>query len=254
MKLMSYQEFGDQSKPKLIILHGFLGSKNNWASIAKNISHVYHVFTLDIRNHGASFHDEVHSYDALVEDLKCFIETFKIESPTIMGHSMGGKIAMKFACRFPLMLQKLIVVDIAPKKYSFNLNEIEGMLSINLNEINSKKDGEDILKKYVSDLGMRKFLMTNLVKSEQKGFYWRVNLNVLNFSMELIGENPLAQTDQYTGETIFIMGQESKYYMNVTEDIFKYYFSNAMIKTIKGAEHIPHFTHPQEFTNLILSI
>ncbi|PCJ59247.1 MAG: alpha/beta hydrolase [Planctomycetota bacterium] len=254
MTLMAYQEFGNQNNPSLIILHGFLGSKNNWSAVAKLLSNNFYVITVDIRNHGDSFHNDEHTYDVLVNDLEKLMDRFNFSNSIIMGHSMGGKIAMKFACKFPDKVNYLIVVDIAPVDYSFNKEEIKGLLSINLSSLNNKRDGEDILIKYVPELGMRKFLMTNLLFSKKKGFYWRINLKVLSDSLHSIGGNSLDDSDRFTGSTIFIMGDESEYTKDAKKMLFLNFFPKAIIEKIRGAGHNPHFSHLNEFCEKVLTL
>ncbi len=113
MKKLNYKEFGE-GQP-LIILHGLFGMLDNWNSFAQELKDEFHIFLVDQRNHGRSFHDDEMNYELMAEDLSEFMEEHDIEEAHIMGHSMGGKTAMSFAGQFPEKVKKLIVVDIAQK-------------------------------------------------------------------------------------------------------------------------------------------
>jgi pimeloyl-ACP methyl ester carboxylesterase len=159
--LLHYKSFGE-GKP-LIILHGFLGSLDNWQSIAKELAANYQLFILDIRNHGKSFHDPKHDYASMIADVHHFIEHLGLSEVTLLGHSMGGKIAMSFALKYPLLVSHLIVVDISPKIYSPGHEDILHALSkVNPKDLNSRQEAVDIISTYIQDPSVVQFLLKNL--------------------------------------------------------------------------------------------
>jgi Predicted hydrolases or acyltransferases (alpha/beta hydrolase superfamily) len=155
MKLFYRQSGAGQP---LIILHGLFGSSDNWFTLAKVFAERFTVYLVDQRNHGQSPHESEHTYQALVEDLKEFIISNKIQEPIIVGHSMGGKTAMNFAVKYPTMLSKLIVVDIIPKRYPIHHDHIlEGLEAIDLTKLTSRTEADTILSQFVPEPDVRSF-------------------------------------------------------------------------------------------------
>jgi esterase len=154
----------------LIILHGLFGSADNWFSIAKELEKNYTLYLLDQRNHGDSPHSEEWNYQVMAEDVKELMDNENIESAFLMGHSMGGKTVMAFALQYPEKVKKLIVADIAPRYYPLHHQVIlEGLNAIPMDQIKSRKDADDILSKYVSNIGIRQFLLKSLGRNDSKG-------------------------------------------------------------------------------------
>ena len=161
MPELNYKSFG--SGPPLIILHGLFGTLDNWQTIAKKLADDFTVFILDLRNHGKSPHTQEHTYSLMAEDLSQFMESQWIYKAHVLGHSMGGKTAMQFANDFPDMLDKLVVVDIAPKVYAGGHQHIlEALLSVDIDAVQSRKEVEQQLSKYIEEDGVKLFLMKNL--------------------------------------------------------------------------------------------
>ena len=176
--LLHYKLFGE-GKP-LLILHGFLGSLDNWQSVAKELAATYQVFILDIRNHGKSFHDPKHDYASMVEDVRYFIDHFGLSEVSLIGHSMGGKIAMSFVLKYPLLVSHLIVVDIAPKVYLPGHEDILHALSnVNPKELKSRQEAVDIISTYIHDPSVVQFLLKNLYRLGDGTFGWKMNPPVL---------------------------------------------------------------------------
>ena len=171
MKL-NYKKSG--SGPPLVILHGLFGSLDNWFSIAKELVEHYTLYLVDQRNHGDSPHAEEWNYAVMVEDLKELIDDEGLEKIYLMGHSMGGKTVMKFAVTYPERVEKLIVADIAPRFYPIHHQTIlEGLNSLNLNQIKSRKEADDQLAQYIPELGVRQFLLKSLTR-DSEGFAWKI--------------------------------------------------------------------------------
>ena len=198
----------------ILILHGVFGSLDNWMTVGKILAENYKVFLLDLRNHGDSFHDEEFTYDAMVKDLVTFIKDEKIKDATILGHSMGGKVAMKFAVNHPDLFDRLIVVDISPRAYpSHHGTILEGLKSIDLKNTGSRKEADDQLSKSIKEKGVRQFLLKNLTRDEENNFKWKLNLPVIANAIENVGEG---LEDQRVSDkpTLFIRGGNSDYIQN----------------------------------------
>ncbi|MEM1135298.1 MAG: alpha/beta fold hydrolase [Bacteroidota bacterium] len=244
-----YREAG-QGTP-LIILHGLFGSSDNWLSIAKTIAEHYKVYILDQRNHGQSHHTEIFDYEAMAEDLFAFIEKHDIEQPVILGHSMGGKAAMKFALKYPDRLRKLIVVDIAPKAYPVHHQKIlAGLHSINLKEVRSRKDADEVLALHEPIKEVRQFLLKNLYRDSSGNFNWRINLPVISENIEHVGEL-IESSVPFTKPTLFVRGEHSTYIVENDFDAIKKLFPRAQIKTVYNAGHWIHAEQPAVFTKLL---
>lgn len=250
--ILNYVEYGDSNHPAIIILHGFLGSSKNWTTISKIISSSVRVIAVDLRNHGDSFHHDKPHYEDMTEDVLKLINTLKLEKVNLMGHSMGGKVAMKFACLYPEKISRLIVVDIAPKQYFPHRKEVASMLAIDLSKLSSKQDAENQLEKDVPDLGLRKFLLTNLVQESENKFRWKVNLPVFVKEVSNLGINPLTDKDQFIGNTLFILGGKSDFVKEADYPLLYKYFPNARVKVIENSDHNPHFSAREKFLEIII--
>ncbi|MEN7546526.1 alpha/beta fold hydrolase [Rapidithrix thailandica] len=235
----------------IIILHGFLGSCDNWLTLGKRFAEAHKVYLVDQRNHGRSGHADAFDYDILAEDLKAFMALHAIEKPVIIGHSMGGKTAMQFAMKYPDQLEKLIVVDIAPKQYKPHHQTIlKGLNSIDLQTLKSRGEADKLLSGYIPELPVRQFLLKNLYRNDEGGFSWRMNLPVLT---EKVG-NVVAVTD--TGQTVnlptlFIRGGNSNYILDTDFALIQRLFAQATLTTIDGAGHWVHAEKPNEFVEAV---
>lgn len=232
----------------IIILHGFLGMSDNWKSMGSKYAEAgFQAHLLDLRNHGKSFHSNEFNYDVLAEDVKLYMEHQHLESAVILGHSMGGKTAMLFACRYPKLTTKLLVADIAPKFYPAHHQDIiNGLNAIDINNLKSRNDADEKLSKYISNIGIRQFLLKNLYWEEKGVLGFRFNLKVLSGKMEEIGEN-IGFTDTYTGPTLFLRGDKSEYISPGDLPDIKRHFPLASIETIDNAGHWLHAENPIQF-------
>jgi esterase len=232
----------------LCILHGFLGMSDNWKTLgAAYANKGFNVHLIDQRNHGKSFHSADFNYNFLANDLKIYLDAYSIPKTSIIGHSMGGKTAMQFACNFPEMTEKLIVADIAPKFYPPHHHEIiDALRSVNLDIISTRTEADAALKKQLSNAGIRQFLLKNLYWTKEKKLAFRFNLPILSKKMEEVGEN-INSTDNFTGPTLFLRGSKSEYVTeNDINDIQKH-FPNGTLDTVSNAGHWLHAENPKEF-------
>ena len=252
MELLHSRIIGE-GKP-LLILHGFLGMSDNWKTLGNQYSqNEFQAHLIDQRNHGKSFHSDDFDYELLADDLKNYMVHHNISSANLIGHSMGGKTVMQFACSNPKLVEKLIVADIAPKYYPPHHSEIiNGLVSLNFEKINSRTEADNELAKHLSDFGIRQFLLKNLYWVEKGKLGFRFNLSILQNKIEEIGEN-ISSTATFTGETLFLRGDKSEYILQNDFDIIKRHFPKAAINTISNAGHWLHAENPKEFLSETLN-
>ena len=236
-----------EGKP-FIILHGFLGMGDNWKTLAKQFSNLgFQVHLVDQRNHGRSFHDSEFNYEVLAADLKQYCSHHTINNMVLLGHSMGGKTAMLFAALYPELISKLIVADISPRFYPVHHDAImEGLCSLNFEEISSRKEAEIQLSNYVSDAGTRQFLLKNIYRISPSVLGLRINLKVLKTNVSEVGE-ALPSNLNFQKDTLFLRGDKSEYISTQDEALIKHQFPTAVIKTISNAGHWLHAENPVEF-------
>ena len=248
MKL-NYKIYG-KGEP-LIILHGLLGSLDNWVTLAKKFAENYTVFTIDQRNHGKSPHSQEFSYEVLREDLLEFMQDNYIHKANLLGHSMGGKTVMNFALEYPDMVNKLVVADIAPIKYKAGHKPIfDALFSVNLKNCTSRKDVDEQLSKYIKNFGIRQFLMKGLSRNKEGNFSWKFNLESIWNSYNKVIDS-LEEDLQFEGETLFVKGENSNYIIEEYLPEIEKHFPNYKLKTIKNAGHWLHAEKPMEFYEIV---
>jgi len=249
---MNYRSFGDEGAKPLVIVHGFLGSSRNWQSAAAELGKQFRVYALDLRNHGDSPHTDEHSYEVKVEDVVAWMDARNFGRAILLGHSMGGKLMMKLACENPSRVDKLIVVDIAPKVYPHSHDhELAAMLELDTASLESRKAADDILMEKVPSWGMRQFLLTNLVKSESGGFHWQSNIETLYANRRKLESACLSEGQQFDGDTLFVVGGESKYFTSEDIELVRKHFPTCAIETIPNCGHNPHFEKRAEFVEIV---
>jgi esterase len=249
MKLF-FRELG-QGQP-IIIMHGIFGSSDNWLTQARILSEHYRVFSLDLRNHGQSPHDNTFDYPAMANDLLLFIQEHQLVNPIVIGHSMGGKVAMNFAVAHAEMLERLIVVDIAPRPY--NLEHyviIDGLKAIPIEMIQSRNEAEAALTPYVAEPDVRQFLLKNLQRKSEGGFTWKINLPVIDKNLSNIGLD-LQHEGKFEKPTLFIRGGRSKYVRDQDWQHIKEVFPLAELETLDTG-HWVQAEKPKEFVEVVIS-
>ncbi|MBE0661848.1 MAG: alpha/beta fold hydrolase [Bacteroidales bacterium] len=252
MKLF-FRKFG--SGEPVIILHGLFGISDNWVTHAKRLAEKYEVYVPDLRNHGHSPHSSTFNYYAMVDDLREFMNEHGLEKAMIIGHSMGGKVAMNFAIEHPYMVQKLVIVDISPRAYSTrSIHEdiISAMESVNFDEVDYRKDVEEKLKSHIASERIRWFILKNLHRLNRGRLAWRINISDIAANMDQIAKG-IVFNGAYPGPTMFVRGSESDYITEKDEHLIFEYFPNATIETIEGAAHWVHADAPEELCDLLSS-
>ena len=238
---LNFKKLG-AGKP-LVILHGLFGSADNWFSISKELKDNYTLYLIDQRNHGDSPQSEEWNYEVMADDLKEFMDGEKLEKVFLMGHSMGGKTAMNFALKFPEKVEKLIVADIAPRYYPVHHQTIlEGLNAIDLKGIQSRKEADDELAKYIPEIGIRQFLLKSLGR-DSEGFVWKINLPVITGKINNVGQ-ALPEGESFDGPTLFLAGANSDYVQQSDLDDINTFFPNNEVEFIANAGHWLHAEQP----------
>lgn len=244
---MLYSKIEGTGKP-LLILHGFLGMSDNWKTLGTQYaSEGFEVHLLDLRNHGRSFHSDDFNYEVMVQDILEYCQANNIEKAYIIGHSMGGKVAMLFATLYPEMVDKLIVADIGPRYYSPHHDAIlAGLNAVDFSQKPDRNQVDEILKNYVPDFGTRQFLMKSLYWVEPGQLGFRFNLAVFNKKLDAIGK-ALDEDALFNGTTLFIRGGNSNYIVEDDFALIKKHFPKVSFATIPNVGHWLHAENPKLF-------
>ncbi|HXC05771.1 MAG TPA: alpha/beta fold hydrolase [Bacteroidia bacterium] len=253
MKLF-YRSFGSGSP--LLILHGLFGQSDNWNTLAKQFaSEGLQVFTADLRNHGLSPHSGEWSYAAMTEDILELINDLNLSQLSVLGHSMGGRVAMQFAIRYPERIHKLIIADMAPKTYPSHHDQIvKGLLSADLTLLKTRKEVDARLSEYISDEATKQFLLKNLYWIQEDRLGWRFNLPVIASRLSEVS-SPFPVPDQpCTVPAWFIRGGRSGYVTEADMPLIQTIFPKAVLVTIPDAGHWIHAEQPRIFKEEVIRI
>ncbi len=252
----------------LFILHGLFGSSDNWQTLGKKFAENYTVYFVDQRNHGRSPHSDEHSYQLMSDDLLELMNDENIDKAILMGHSMGGKTVMHFAVNHPERVEKLVVVDMSPKKYPVtNLEIIQAMEKVDLDKVKSRKEAEEILSADIKDAGVMQFLLKNLywddnqindVKSHDGDrsvtkLAWRFNLHGLKTNLSRVSEITPMPSTPLQMPVLFVKGGKSDHMFNADSRLIHEMFANVKILTIPEAGHWVHADRPKEFFEIVNS-
>lgn len=248
MLSLNFQRIG--TGPTLLILHGLFGSLDNWGSVTRQLAEHFDVISVDLRNHGRSEHAKPHSYPAMCQDVIDLLSQLKLSRVLLMGHSMGGKVAMQLALQAPSLIERLIVVDIAPVHYPRHHDDVfRGLEQLDLTQLTSRSQADQQLQPYIEDGSVRLFLLKNLYRNESGQFAWRFNLTVLREDYDQISQAPSGSP--YQGPTLFIKGERSAYITAEYRDAIIQLFPQAGYKVIQDAGHWPHAEKPELFLRIV---
>ena len=232
-------------------MHGVFGMSDNWQTLGRQWSEKFQVHLLDMRNHGRSPHSDQFSYELMSDDLLEYLDDQKIESAHILGHSMGGKVAMLFAVLNEERVDRLVVADIAPRPYEPHHQEIiEALNALPLESITSRSEAEEMFA--IENYGIRQFLLKNLYWKDKDRLDWRFNLPVIAREIEKVGEG-LPPQAIFDGPALFIRGGNSNYIRDEDMDEIEMHFPSAQLSTIEGAGHWLHAEKPGEFYDAVTS-
>ncbi len=264
MKLF-YRKYGHG--PHLIILHGLYGSSDNWITIARNLAGHFTVLLPDLRNHGASPHTATHTYDDMVEDLLQFYAETGIENAFLIGHSMGGKVAMRFAAENPDKVNRLMIIDIAPKNYlsgetSFkHIRQHEMILELlqnpDLSSFHSRSALDAFISTRIKEESVRLFLLKNIHRTHAGLFEWKINATVLRENFKQI----VSEMDQQWFEerlpivaypVTFVRGLNSEYVSDDDWKVIRKIYPEARMIDFEGAGHWLHAEQPSRMIAAIL--
>ncbi len=235
----------------IIILHGLFGTGDNWRTFAGLLKDSYRVILVDLRNHGRSFWSDEFSYELAAQDVIELLDDLDISKAHVLGHSMGGKVAMTLAKAYPERVDKLMIVDIADKKYARGHDAIfDAIFSIDVSKLENRKEAEEKLALKIVDLGVRQFLLKSLARDKDQGFRWKTNFRVLHSSYEAILDEVDVQGISH--QALFIRGSESPYISEKDIIQLKANVAHSEFETIK-AGHWIHAEKPKELFDVIAS-
>jgi pimeloyl-ACP methyl ester carboxylesterase len=246
-----HREFGEGNP--LLILHGLFGSSDNWQTLAKKFANEFRVYAIDLRNHGRSFHHEDLDYEVMTADLSEFIKENDLSQVSLLGHSMGGKLSMNFALKYPDKVKDLIVVDIAPRRYEvLHDGIIQALKSLQLDLYSRREEVDEALSQILQNFSIRQFLLKNLVRNNNHTFDWKINLkaidqNIHNLVVEISADQP------FQGNTLFIAGEKSDYIRPVDEEQIFELFPQAEVKYLPKVGHWVHAEDPDLLYNTIIA-
>lgn len=242
-----YSKIEGKGKP-FLILHGFLGMSDNWKTLGGQFAEEgFEVHMLDMRNHGRSFHSADFSYEAMAKDVIYYCEQNNLNDIILLGHSMGGKIAMQVASEKPELVNKLIVADIGPKYYAPHHQLIlKALNSVNFSKKPSRKEIEDVLKESIKDFGTRQFLLKSLYWKNSDELAFRFNLEVFNEKIQEVGK-ALASDNKFLKPTLFLRGEKSNYILDEDFWVIQHHFPDVKMETISNAGHWLHAENPDDF-------
>ncbi len=239
--------------PNVVILHGVFGSGDNWLTLARRLEHRYRAFLPDQRNHGKSFHSDDFGYDLLAEDLRQWMDRMGLDKIHLVGHSMGGKAAMRFAALYPKRLFSLTVVDIAPKAYALDHHAkmLAAMQNLDLLACQSRGDLDAALRDDIPELSTRMFVLKNIERDEQGRFRWRIALGPLSLSLSSIG-SALPPQPPLDLPALLVRGEKSNYVTEEDWQTFQERFPHAEFHTVPGAGHWVHADAPDILLSILL--
>ena len=237
-----------QRTTPLLVLHGLFGSNNNWRSVCQRLAARRDVYAPDLRNHGRSPHHTDMRYTTMAADIGEFIQQHNLAPCHVLGHSMGGKVAMQLALQQPDMVNSLIVVDIAPKNYPPRHADVFAAIdALDALSIQSRQQADQAIQTLLPDAATRAFLLSNLVRHENNLYAWRINTTAIRNGYNDISAAPTVENDdtQYSGPCLFVAGESSNYIRDEDHRLIKQWFPAAQIDTIPNTGHWLHVEAPE---------
>jgi pimeloyl-ACP methyl ester carboxylesterase len=237
--------------PPLVVLHGLYGSSRNWTTAGRALAARFRVVALDLRNHGESPHAPQMSFEALAADVRETCSAMGLERVVLLGHSLGGKTAMRLACDAPERVGHLLVADIAPKAYTVDPAPVEAMLAVRLEGVTRRTEVESQMAERIADPALRQFLMTNLERTGN-GFAWRLDLRAIRAALPELGRSPVREGDRYDGPVDFFAGGRSVYFSAADLDPARRFFPRARAHVFESSGHDVHIDALDELVAAIL--
>ncbi len=247
-----YSRIEGKGKP-LLILHGYLGMSDNWKTLSGKFAEAgFQVHALDLRNHGRSFHSEEFSHELMMQDILQYCKFHNLKKISLIGHSMGGKLAMFLAVTHPDLIDKLIIADISVREYSPHHQDIlEALNSVDFSIHTDRKQVEQVIAQYVPDFGTCQFLLKNVYRITPNQLGFRMNLKSLTENYNNMGIE-IPKSSKYDKSVLFLRGEKSNYIRERDEQDILNIFPKAEIKTVSKAGHWLHAENPEEFLKYAL--
>ncbi len=236
--------------PPLILLHGLFGAGDNLGGIRRRLEHAFELHSLDLRNHGRSPHTDSMGYPEMAADVLAYMDRAGLQHSSVLGHSMGGKVAMELALEQPQRVERLIVADIAPVDYEAHHDGIrEALQRFDPAGVRSRREADSELAQWIETPGVRQFLLTNLAPKEAGGFQWRMNVpGILACYEQIVGAQKAR--GQFEGPTLFVRGGESDYIQESHREVVEQLFPKAQLRVIPEAGHWLHAEKPDLFARV----
>lgn len=248
---LHFKQLG-QGEP-LVLLHGLFGSADNWLGVAPKLAERFHVFIPDLRNHGVSPHDAAMDYSLMAADVEASFVAHNIGEAFVVGHSMGGKVAMRLALGFSDRVKKLVVVDMAPRAYAPSHESIfKALLGLKLAKFQTRTQLEDALAREIPSLNLRRFLLKNLGRDANGRFVWKMNLPGIQANYGRLCE-AVDSGVPFGRPALFLRGGWSDYVTPADEPDIRRLFPAAEIQTIAASSHWVHADAPEEFVRRVVS-
>ena len=246
---LNYTQSGEG--PALLIVHGLFGSSRNWRTLGQQFAERFHVITVDLRNHGDSPHLDEMSYQAMAEDIIALLDRLQLSRVSIIGHSMGGKVAMKLCAGYPQRVSQLVVADIGPVSYRHDYDDlIDAVLGLDLATVASRKQADEALSEGVPDARIRMFLLQNLVKVDS-AMQWKLNWQSLKLNIsQIIGFEDIGDW-QIETPALFVYGELSNYLNTEIRALILQHFTQASFSAVANAGHWLHAEQPQQFYQVV---
>lgn len=238
----------------IIILHGLFASSKNWISSAKFLSEKADVYTIDFRNHGDSPHSPAHDLHDMVVDLADFIRSESIQDPVLLGHSMGGLVAMYYSLlqekeNLP-NITKIIVQDIAPRSYPFTYEKEVAAMSLDISKCTSRSEIDNLMTELVPDTFIRQFLQMSLERKADGTYSWKLNVDGISHSRKMFGD-VFINLEPIRIPSLFILGEISSFIIDSDQELIKSLFPNSVIEVLEGAGHYLQYTHSEKFLSIV---
>ncbi|MDO5053998.1 alpha/beta fold hydrolase [Pasteurella oralis] len=229
------------NQPTLVFIHGLFGDMNNLGIIARAFSEQYSILRVDLRNHGQSFHSNHMNYDLMAQDLAKVIHHLQLNKVILIGHSMGGKTAMKMTALFPALVEKLIVIDIAPIQYANNEHDtvFNGLFATKAAQVQTRQEAKKVLAEHIPEEAIQQFMLKSF--DNQSPEFFRFNLTALkhNYVHLMDWQNCYVEVP-----TLFIRGGLSHYIQPENSTQILAQFPHATSFTINGCGHWVHAEKP----------
>jgi pimeloyl-ACP methyl ester carboxylesterase len=228
------------------------GNLDNWQTLARKWADAYRVILVDLRNHGRSPHADEMSYPLMAEDVATFLEGQGIDRCHLLGHSMGGKVAMQAALSYPGLVERLVVVDMAARQYGRGHEDVfTALKALDPSAITDRRHADELMQPHMPDPGVRMFLLKNLARDDRQGFRWRMNLEVLDRDYDRLIAPVGEGSPPFTGPVLFVRGADSDYVRDADIPPIRNFFPAAEVRTVAGAGHWLHAERPDKLEEMV---